>query len=259
VTVIIGLKTKHGICLASDSQTTYGSAKRTDARKISAITFSNNATGLVAQAGSAVTGGRAVEILTDLAAKTSLDHPRVFADLGAIAMRKLKDELRAQQGDCSMAELREYVFRGQLDCELMLANYFNGKPCVYMISLDIGIATLEQSDYAVCGCGGNLATFLLRDRPEIAELEPTAAIALSVHVIEQVKEADAFCGGPTKIGYLHNNGKVSVPSHLHIEKLVTALKSCDQDLAKQRRESINAVLWKAVELWDEMDNAQFSK
>src|SRR5437899_2658336 len=129
VTLIVGIICKDGIVIGSDSQTTYGTSKQCDTRKVSVVEF-QNAKALVAESGSAEIGSRAIEILKELAKDQPLADYRTVADLAQRAMRQIKDELRVQNCDCTMEELRDFLLRNDIGCELMLAHYFEGKPYI---------------------------------------------------------------------------------------------------------------------------------
>ena len=198
VTIIVGIVSKDAIILASDSQTTFGTVAQLDVEKITKLRFSD-AVALVAQSGSAVHSGRAVEILEDLAKDQSLTDYRTVADLAQKAMRSLKDELRFQNGDCTMDWLHEHMLKNGTCCELMLAYFFDGKPYIYTIDLMMGIANRKTSHYAAIGCGSNLGNYLLAEHAK-PNMESEFAAVTSIYVVENVKKHDAFCGGPTKIG-----------------------------------------------------------
>ena len=146
VTIIVGIICKDAIVIASDSQTTSGARKATDSDKVSVLQL-QDAKALVAQSGSSVLGARAVEILEGLAANQPLSDRRSVADLAQKAMRLLTQELRAKNCDCSMEELHEILRKQGLECELMLAHYFDGQPYIYTVNLLIGIANKAQKHY----------------------------------------------------------------------------------------------------------------
>ena len=189
---------KDAIVLASDSQTTFGTVAQLDVEKITKLRFSD-AVALVAQSGSAVHSGRAVEILESLAKDQPLTDYRTVADLAQKAMRSLKDELRFQNGDCTMDWLHEHMLKNGTCCELMLAYFFDGKPYIYTIDMMVGIANRKTSHYAAIGCGSNLGNYLLAEYAK-SDMESEFAAITSIYVVETVKKHDAFCGGPTKIG-----------------------------------------------------------
>jgi 20S proteasome alpha/beta subunit len=201
VTIIVGIVCADAIVLASDSQTTSGTAKRTDTEKITSVNFANLEI-LVAQAGYAPFSGQAVEIFTALAKDKEATDYRTVAETAELAMRKLKDRIRFQQGDCTMEELREFVWQHELGCELMIACHFEGKPYLFTIDMVVGVANKVNSRYEAIGCGANLGAYLLSELCE-ADMHFDQAAVLAVYVVEIVKNHDAYCGGQTKLGIIH--------------------------------------------------------
>ncbi|MGD0743519.1 MAG: hypothetical protein ABSA45_00035 [Verrucomicrobiota bacterium] len=202
MTIIVGIICENAIVLASDSQTTSGTTKRTDTEKISSVEFAN-LTALVAQAGYAPFSGQAVEIFNSLAKDKEITDYRMVAELAERAMRQLKDRVRFQQGDCTVEELREFVWKHELGCELMIAYFFDGKPCLFTIDMIVGIANKVNSFYEAIGCGANLGAYLLSELSAPDMVFDHAAV-LAVYVVEIVKKHDAYCGGKTKLGIIHS-------------------------------------------------------
>src|SRR6266496_434482 len=98
VTIAIGLISKTGrfqpgqvgqIVMASDSQTTYpGNQKRTDAKKINVVEFSNGKI-LVAQAGSAELADKAIEIMQAKAQGVELQDAETAPKLAQESIREI--------------------------------------------------------------------------------------------------------------------------------------------------------------------------
>jgi 20S proteasome alpha/beta subunit len=59
--ITVGIKCREGLVVASDSQPTWGSAKRTDTNKVSLVEFDGGAT-LVAESGTASLSGVALRL-----------------------------------------------------------------------------------------------------------------------------------------------------------------------------------------------------
>jgi hypothetical protein len=116
-------------------------------------------------------------------------------------MRRLKDELREQNGDCTMEELREFLWRSEIGCALMMAFYFDRKPYLYTLNFDLGIANKVNSHCRAIGCGANLGEYLLGEHAK-REMVSEVAYAVAIYTIETVKKHDAFCGGPTRIALM---------------------------------------------------------
>src|SRR5208282_6612597 len=80
------------IVMASDSQSTYGSAKRVNPNKISEIEFLNGKI-MVAQAGSVEFGDKVIEIMEKKAAVTKLEEPETAAKIALESLRELQNHL----------------------------------------------------------------------------------------------------------------------------------------------------------------------
>lgn len=257
MTIIVGLICKNAIVLASDSQTTTGTSKRCDAEKFAIVKFSN-AEVLVAQAGNASSSSRVIEVLSDLAKGQKLTDYRGVAVIAQKAMRQLKDELRVQNCDCSMEELREFI-RDNTNCELMIAHYFEGKPYIYKIDLVLGIANRIQSHFAAIGCGSNLGEYLLSEHSKPA-MSSEFGSAIAVYVVETVKKYDALCGGPTRIGIILSDkgkNKINILSEEKVADFAKATVEIDEATKQERNKRINKSLKKLAEEWSKRLFDQF--
>lgn len=203
MTLIIGIICKDAIVLASDSQTTCGGMKRTDAEKIMPVKFATGQV-LVAQAGNAGNSARATEILREMAKDKPIDDYRVPADLARLAMMQVKRELRQQYSDCTVAELQDFIWKDELQSELMLAYYSENKPYIFTIDLAVGRSDKEASWYSAIGCGANLGSYLLSEHTNPAMNSGLASIIAS-YVIETVCKHDAYCSPPARVGLIIND------------------------------------------------------
>jgi 20S proteasome alpha/beta subunit len=201
VTIIVGIICDDAIVLASDSQTTTGTVKRCDTDKIGVVAFAN-VNVLVAQSGYETFSGQAVDVLCGLAKDKEITNYRMVAELAEQAMRQLKDKVRFQQGDCTMEELRDFVWKHELGCELMMAYYYEGRPYIFTIDMIVGVANRVNSFYTAIGCGGSLGSYLLSEYAMSSMLSDYAA-TISVFVVDKVKNHDAYCGGDTKLGIIY--------------------------------------------------------
>jgi 20S proteasome alpha/beta subunit len=200
VTIIVGIICKDAIILASDSQTTSGGMKRTDAEKIISVRFDNDCV-LVAQAGNAGNSARAIEILSDMAKHKKISDYRTPADLARSAMMKVKEELRQQYCNCTVEELQDFIWKDEQQSELMLAYYFKGKPYIFKLDLAIGRADKENSHYAAIGCAANLGSYLLSEHTN-PNMECGLASVLAIYIIETVCKHDAYCSPPARVGLI---------------------------------------------------------
>lgn len=200
VTIIVGIIAEDGIVVASDSQTTTEAGRKIIIpTKFEAVRFSNGYA-LVAQSGGATISQRVIEIIQDMATGMVMTDYRTVPDVAQKAMRKFMDEFRVQQGDCDWDKLQEIVEQCG-GCVLMLAYYFQEKPYIYTINIQIGLANQCKLHHEAIGCGASLGSYLLAEYCD-ENMETDTATALSVLVVESVKAHDAFCGGPTRVGLL---------------------------------------------------------
>jgi 20S proteasome alpha/beta subunit len=199
VTLIVGIICKDGIVVAGDSQTTWGTGKSWSANKMTELDHVYGRA-LVAESGALVTSARGVEHLVKNASNRELMDTLAIPGLAAKAIRNVREELRQQQFDCSAEELQDFIFREELDCELMIAHYDNG-PAIDTIRLTVGIPKRAKSFFETTGSGADLADYLLTDMCN-PDMDCKTASVIAVHVIEIAKRHDPYCGGPTKLGVL---------------------------------------------------------
>lgn len=203
MTILIGIICKDAIVLASDSQTTSGGLKRTDAEKITAVKFSAKEI-LVAQAGNAGNSARAIEILREMAKDKEISDYRTPADLARLAMIQVRQELRQQYGNCTATELQDLIWKCELQAELMLAYYFENKPYIFKLDLSVGRADKENSWYAALGCGANLGSYLLTEYTK-PQMTSSLASVIAGYVVEEVCKHDAYCSPPARVGVICND------------------------------------------------------
>ncbi len=246
MTIIVGIISDEGIILASDSQTTSGTAKRCDANKISLVEFKNLKV-LVAQAGYATFSGRALEIFEAAAKDKEITDYRMIVEMAEKAMRQMKDEARFQQGDCTMEELRDFVWKHELEAKFMLAYYFEGNPFLFTLDMVVGVANKVNSHYDAIGCGANLGGYLLSEL-SYTKMDSGLAAAIAVHVVESVKNHDAYCGGETKAAILkdpnNNHPSFRIFTKEEVGVLVKIVSEMDNKTKKQRNKIIQKALLK---------------
>ena len=103
MTIIVGIISDDEIILASDSQTTFGTAKRADVEKISVVEFSN-ATALVAESGAAEQSGMAVELMQKKAKGLKLTDYAMVAELAQESLREVRNYLIKLNEGCNFSE-----------------------------------------------------------------------------------------------------------------------------------------------------------
>jgi 20S proteasome alpha/beta subunit len=206
VTIIAGIISKDCIVVASDSQTTCGGMKRMDAKKVGIVEFASDHHVLVGQGGNAGNSARAIEILSEMAKGKDITDYRTPADLARSAMLQVKQELRQQYCNCTMSELHDFIWKDELQSELMLAYYFDRQPYIFKLDLAVGRADKEVSHYAAIGCGANLGSYLLSEHTNPGMAFDLASV-LAIYVVETVCKHDAYCSSPTQMGLIR-------PKHL---------------------------------------------
>jgi 20S proteasome alpha/beta subunit len=274
VTIIVGIISDGEIVLASDSQTTYGTAKRSDVEKISVIEFSN-AVALVAESGAAQLTGRAVELLQEKAKGKELSDYRMVADLAQESLREVKSSVIKSNEGCNFSEDKwERYFRDDNQADLMVAHYFENRPYIYTVDISNCIANKAKLHYEAIGCGANLGGYLLSEL-SYPKMDSELAAAIAVYVVESVKKHDAYCGGDTKVAILREQklsaadmlyassslakqadslalpslGGYPLPpckvfSKYEVEKLVGIVSEMDNKTKKQRHKIIQRALQK---------------
>lgn len=261
VTIIVGIISKEGIVLASDSQTTYGldlgKFKRCDAQKMDIIEFKTGKA-IVCQGGNATLSGRAVELIINSARGKSISDYHAVADVAQAAVRQVKDEFKAQQSGSgsSMEELHEFIRTKDMEFSLMMANYFEQKPYIFTIDFSVGIANKQRGDYAVIGCGSLIAEYIL-SWFKCSELSLMQAMCTAVYVVEEVKKVDPYCGGPTRCAAILAEGADHANQQV-TENIVKSLADFDLQLKSDWADKMRAVLYKAAEQLPPLQEAQKS-
>jgi len=213
VTIIVGLIGRqddpetNAIVLASDSQTTWVTMQRSDADKMSEITFADGKKALVAQSGDSTLGSRTVEMLQNDAHLVQCNDYRKPAELAEEAIRKVKrDAVRLNNWEPGQAVSQQFL--DDYNFSLMLAYYFGdpAKPYIFILDSPLGVANMQR-DYAAIGCGATVAEVML-SRSDVSALHSHEAAITAIYTVEEVKRVDAFCGGPTKLAVIFQNGNL---------------------------------------------------
>ncbi len=197
VTIIIGVICKDAIVVASDSQTTEGTAKRMDAEKIRAIPFENT-TGILATSGNVALSYRVAEITKSKCVKGPLSDVWQFAENAEAALKEVRTALLEPYAGRPAEELdklcREYEF------SLLLADFHGTEPGLFTIDFPPGVA-VKHKRYAAVGCGANIAEFLLKWF-DFSKMQLTEAVLTAAFIVGEVKDADSMCGGPTHLRWI---------------------------------------------------------
>ncbi len=231
VTLIVGIKCKDAVVLASDSQITYGTNKRTDGAKMEVIDFDGIPV-MAAQSGSILFSNRFVDILSGLAAKATVSSADDICILASQAMRTLRNEQREVHFGCTSEELSEIFRKDGTGVGVMLGFFINNSAHLVSINLHHATAQKCRSFYDADGCGSPLGLYLLGEYASPGIPHSVAAI-LAIYVVELVKKHDAMCGGDTRVAVLrdHETGMPSSGEYpkQYVEKCAALLLKADED------------------------------
>jgi 20S proteasome alpha/beta subunit len=203
MTIIAGLIGVNSIVLASDSQTTYGSAKLLNAKKISIVEFANSKA-LVAESGMADLSGRVVELFQRKAKGVSVTDSETIIQIARDAVREVRNSLIEVNSECNFSDdTWQRFFRDDNSLKLMIAFYFGGIPYIYTIDIYWCVPSRVTSHYTAIGIGDTLAYYLLN---EIAEpkMPFKNTLITAIYTIEKVKSNVEGCGGVTQAGIVYN-------------------------------------------------------
>jgi len=200
VTLLAGIICKDGIVVASDSQTTWDSGKSWNANKMTELEHPYGRA-LVAESGAEITSAAMVEELVKLAGDKQQFDEHKLSGLAELAVRKVRQRLRAQNFECSSEELQDIIWKQELDSKIMIAHYDGNRPVIDTIGLTAVIPKRAKSFFEAVGTGSDLATYLLTDLCT-PKMDCRTASVTAVLVTEIVKRHDRYCGGPVKLGIL---------------------------------------------------------
>ena len=257
MTIIVAIVSEYEIVVASDSQTTFGTSKRSDVDKISKVEFADGAVALVAESGSAQLSGKAIELLQRKAKGRKLDDYRLVAELAEESLREVRNsQIQINVGCDFTGDKWERYFRDEYPVELLLAYYFEDKPYIFTVDLNTCTSNKTTLHYEAVGCGANLGGYLLGEL-SYQNMDPELATAIAVYVVESVKKHDAYCGGATKVAVVRRKPKTwagfpsaaDVPlskiySRREVEKMVEIVSEMDKKTKKQRHTIIQKALTK---------------
>lgn len=241
--------------MAADSQTTFGTHSKTqDANKIRIVQL-KDAQLLVAEAGSASSSQRVIDIMGEMGASVALTDYRSGADLAQAAMTKYLQELRRAQLDCSMEELREFITRQGLWCSLMIAHYFNGKPYIYIADMETGAVNKASDEglrhFALMGTGEELGLYLMRELTRKG-MPFRSALAVLLYVIGEIKANDHYCSGNTRIYYIQPDNFVDRYLQSYVNDLAGEIERFNESTWAERNKQM-------VEMLDRATQAHYAK
>jgi hypothetical protein len=201
---------------------------------------------LIAQSGNADMSARTIEIIERLARDKPLNDYRAVADVAEAAMRELREKVAGNRY-MTPEEVHQYYFR------LMLAHFFEGKPYLFTLGLEHGIAVWKRDQSLVTlGCGGPLAEFLLKPF-DLASMDTPTATAAAVYAIEAVKGFDPRCGGRTQTGAAFiapdNSNQASLADWEHLRFFVDEVESLVSSAKGEWAGIMKKVLKRASTKW----------
>ncbi len=196
MTIIAGIKFDGGIVIASDSQVTRGDElMRTDERKIDEIEVGNIKI-IFAGAGDGRLINRAKEQLILECQKREINSSLEFKDVCEDVVNFIKD--RYVEDDRCGDEPR------YPNLSILIGVFINKELSLLRVYAD-GVA-MDIKQYEVIGSGSIFAEYIF-SRFDKKNLSSTEALNAVIYIVEEIKEIDPNCGGPTTISTLFGNGK----------------------------------------------------
>jgi 20S proteasome alpha/beta subunit len=239
MTIIVSIITDDGIVLAADSQETYSRGvhiKRLGFEKIYPLIESEAAKVVMAGSGEGPFISLAAEILeSKLQTSLSLGSPRDIADMAEDALTDINRRYVIERAS-RLGTKADTVHEPSLSLMLGICwKGFAGKVeySVFTVFPD-GIAQRETG-YSSLGSGSAYAEYLLA-RMYRDHIPLDQAVKVACYVIEQVKEVEPNCGGPTYVTIIKENG-VQKQSREQIDKVISEMGDSDK---------IVKVLWRLV-------------
>lgn len=207
VSIAIAMKTAEGISVMCDSRTTFADGSmRDDAVKAHSIRFDDGNWIIVARVGIDEFSGQLIDIMLAQSKGQTFKDRWSGVELAREAIIELKNQIR-QQYHGTVEELQRHFL--ELNFELLIAYYFEGKPHLFTVDFALGSWTPRTQDYFAIGCGKTLADFLLY-KISTTRFSLSNAIWTSAYLIESVKSVDGRCGGPIHGGFVMAGNQKSV-------------------------------------------------
>lgn len=203
MTINIGIKCIDGIVIASDSQVGFGrgvEVKRVNANKIYSWDrrFALAGSGILAQIQTVVDNVRAA-IAQREASQRSLLNKDECEDTIERVMWALHARYNIQRSQAIGADEREFFNPICVFAARNTGEAGNDALCLYIIHANGIVEPVD--DYATSGSGAAYAELLLKNLYS-DNMNVQDAMKIATYVVNEVKEIDPNCGGPTKIGIL---------------------------------------------------------
>lgn len=257
MTIILGIIAENTIIIASDSQTTAGSSKRTDTNKITELTLDGIPV-LIAESGDAVLSGAVVEKLQASFSSLKFDDYRKPVDAAQNAIAELRRQIAQGNTLNNPNDLGPSYF-DENSFSLMMAYFYKRpnqsatEPFLYTLdSVTAGYGKREKH-FAAIGCGASTAEFIL-GRCDATKLELPMAVTTAVYVVEEVKKVDTFCGGPTKLAVIGEKSVLYSETEAEplIKSVIEAIQNAEPELKKKWAELFELLHSKAAFLYAKM-------
>jgi hypothetical protein len=217
VTIIIAIKCKDGLVLASDSELTYQASytKRQRATKLNPITFKGGRIGILAESGSEDGSEIVYQALAKLAPETEIENDYELAGKTfEAAVRSLRTRIKEAHFECSDDDVNKIVREQLGPFELLLAFFAKGQARVFTIDGTFALAQerCRKDYYYAMGCGDGLARSLLDDLVS-PNLDLNSGVAVAAFVTDAVIRKVTYCGGQVQIAVLKPEQPVPRPGY----------------------------------------------
>jgi 20S proteasome alpha/beta subunit len=233
---------KDSVILSSDSRTIDPKTGRIIAdntEKIFTIDFAGGGCGIIAQAGAADLGNRAIEIIRNLAKGETPYKPRFLANLAERAMAELKSIARSQIGESSERLQQHFL---DYDFSLIGAHWTGTAAYLFAGNFYSGYAAPIFGSYKAVGSGAPLADFILKSL-RFPEIDFHGALMAAIYAIEEIKKHEAYIGGPPQAGALHLWGtQVGDVLRIPIDKIyLDSVEECKGEIEAAWSEKMNGI------------------
>lgn len=195
VTIIIGIICKDGIVVAADSRTTLDTGgNRDDTEKVHLIQMKKRRA-IIGRSGHDHLSSRVIFDLEKKAQHFTPTDYRSVAELADSVVEGSRNVLRELADN--QAELQKRFT--DYPMTFLLGYYYKRQPYLFKLDLLLGLSSPTKSGHLAIGCAAPLADYILKD-VDTSQMTPEQALVLAIYAVEEVKQNDARCGGPTRVG-----------------------------------------------------------
>lgn len=207
MTIILGLKCKDGVVIGCDSQVGYERGvpiKRLNANKIYCLTdnFAAVGAGTVAHIEKVISELRSKLVEEELKKRSLLTEPECIDIIEGIVTALHKD-YNIERSRFLGTNERDFfdpivILAGRIGLE-------EGKEAYGLFLVHSNGVAEVIDDYATAGSGAAFAELLLKNL-YFKDIDLETALSIASYTINEVKEIDPYCGGPTKLGFFTSEG-----------------------------------------------------